>query len=198
VDGDVQVLAARLQHLLVEQRVAGVGADGFRAQVFRPERGQDADHHHPGTLGLRSLLGGIELVTHLTLVLRDAVTLQDPRRDVDLEVEAAELGHERGVVDAREDLGVAHDRVTGVVDEVQFHLHPREGEVELEELPVQHLRQNVQAAMHLLPIALAVLAGEAPVGHVLAHAPSVPQTRVRVEGSGSRAAMVSPAEMGSR
>ena len=94
-DVDVQVLAARQEQLLVEQRVARVGADRLGGHVLGAQRRQDADHHHAGALLVGPGVAVVELLAHLLLVLAGAVAHEALRRDVDLEVEPPELLDER-------------------------------------------------------------------------------------------------------
>ena len=101
--------------------------------------------------------------------LDDPVIGQPARRDVDLEVELAELGHEVGIGDRLEHLGVLHRRVAGVVDEVQLDLEAGHRTIDVEPRLAQHPREDVETLPHLLAIARAILAGELPALDVLAH-----------------------------
>ena len=65
------------------------------------------------------------------------------------------------------------------VDQVELDLHSRHGFVELEPLLAQHPREHVEAAVHLVAIALAVLAGEGSAAYLLAHRPTLPESGAR-------------------
>jgi hypothetical protein len=57
---------------------------------------------------------------------------QPPGSDVDLNVEPAQLGLERGVGDGGQDLGVAHGRLAVGIDEVELDLQPGHRALEVE------------------------------------------------------------------
>ena len=135
------------------------------------QRGQDADHHHPRPLLVGPGVAMVELLANLLLVLAGAVAHEALRRDVDLQVEPAELLDERRAVDAGQHLGVAHGRVALGVDQVELDLHAGQRGLEVELLLGEHLGQDIQAAVHLVAVALPVLATECPARHVLAHKP---------------------------
>ena len=65
---------------------------------------------------------------------------------------------------------------------------PVSGRLEVELLLGQHLGQDIQAAVHLVAVALPVLAAECPARHVLAHGPKTcPIGHVRSSGRARRA-----------
>ena len=89
--------------------------------------------------------------------------------DVDLDVEAAQLGLEGGIGDGGQHLGVAHRRLTVPVDEVELDLEARHRTLEVETGLRQHPGQHVEAPAHLLPVPGPVLAGELPLVDLCSH-----------------------------
>ena len=204
VDGDVQVLAARGEDLLVDQRVARVGGDRLGGDVLGVEGRQRADHDDVRPDRPGALLGLVEAVPQLRLELRGGRAGQRRRAHVHLDVELAHLGLEDLVGDRGEDLLVAHRRVLLGVDQVELDLHAGQRPLEVELRLVEHPAEHVQAAPQLLPVAQAVPAGERPGLDLFAHAgrlPSVPRCAVRLArnrlvGTPGRAAASRPAVSG--
>jgi hypothetical protein len=168
-DVDLQVLPARREDLLVEQRVARVGAQRARVEVLAVDRRQDPDDHHVRPGGARAVLGVVEAPADRLLELGEHRRGELPRRDVDLDVELPELGLEVGVGDGLEHRGVGQRGAAVVVGQVELDLQPERSARRLEALVGQHAREDVQRRAHLLAIALAVGTAEHPGGNVLAH-----------------------------
>ena len=80
------------------------------------------------------------------LELRRARGREQARRDVDLDVELAELGLEVRVGDRLEHLGVAHRGVARIVDQVELDLAADRRPLGVEARLAQHAREHVQAA----------------------------------------------------
>jgi hypothetical protein len=169
-DGDVQVLTPCREDLLVEQRVARVRAQRPRVQVLVAEGRQDAHDHHVRADLVRLVLRRVERAADPLLQRVEDVALQQLGRDVDLDVELAELGDERVVGDPLEHLGVRHRRVAGVVGEVELDLEADRALLRVEARLAEHPREHVEVALDLVAVALTVLAGELRRGDVLAHA----------------------------
>jgi hypothetical protein len=123
-DDDLEVLAARGEDLLVDELVARVGGECLGVQVLLADRRQDAHDHHVVVALARALVGVVEARPDLLLELREHAALEAPRRDVDLDVELAELGDEVGVGEAVEHARVRERRIAGVVGEVELDLEP--------------------------------------------------------------------------
>nr|BFE71046.1 hypothetical protein GCM10020092_043470 [Actinoplanes digitatis] len=130
---------------------------------------QDADHHHVRADAAGVLLGVVEAGPQLAFQIGVLVAGQPARRDVDLDVELAQLGLEVGVGDRLEYLGVAHRRVGVVVHQIELDLHPGQRALELESRLPQHPREHVEAAPDLLPVPGSILAGECPLVDLFAH-----------------------------
>src|SRR4029079_14829667 len=88
-----------------------------------------------------------------------------------LDVQRGELGDEGGVGDALENLDVGERRVARLVGEVQLDLEADRAAVRVEARLGEHAREDVEAAAHLLAIALPVLAAEDLRFDLLAHEP---------------------------
>ena len=194
VDDDLDVLAPGVEDLPVEQRVARVLARRGRRHVLGPQRRQDPDHHRagPGLLGLR--VGGVERGPHRLLEGGEAEVGELAGRDVDLDVEPAELGLELGVRDRLEHLGVAQRRLEVAVDQVELDLQPGHRPLEVEARLGQHPRQRVEPAAHLLPVALPVLARELRRVDLGSHAHILAHRGPRAAPAASRARPHLPAE----
>ena len=95
--------------------------------------------------------------------------VEQPRRDVDLDVELAELGHERVVGDPLEHLGVCHRRVAGLVGQVELDLEPDRALLGVEARLAQHPREDVQVALDLVAVPLTVFTAEDLDPNVFAH-----------------------------
>jgi hypothetical protein len=150
------------------------------------ERRQDADHHEVGADLRRLGLGVVEAVPDALLELGEPAVLELLGRDVDLEVELAELGLEVGVGDRLERLEVLQCRVARVVDEVELDLQPGHRVVRVEPRLPQHASEHVQATTHLLAVARAVLAGELLLCDLFAHGETVVPTPASRHASGRR------------
>ena len=75
-DRDLEILAARREDLLVEQRVARVRAEHVGPEMFGRDRRQDPDDHHVRADRARALLGVVEARPRVALELREDVTLE--------------------------------------------------------------------------------------------------------------------------
>ena len=84
-----------------------------------------------------------------------------------------------GSADQLQDLLVDHRRVAGRVGEVELDLEAHAAPLGVEPGLGQHPGEHVQAALHLLPVPLTVLAGELPARDVLTHVPPLPRARPR-------------------
>lgn len=157
---DMQVLAPGGEHLVVEQSVARVLRQGRLAHVRLAQCGQGADHDQMGADRRGAVLGVVQGGADLGLPGVGAARRELPGRDVDLQVEPAQLGGPGGVRDRFEGVAVAHRRFAPVVDQVQLDLQADLGPLGLEPGLAQHLREGLQALLHLDPVAAAVLAGE--------------------------------------
>ena len=140
------------------------------------DRRQDPDQHHVRAHRARALLGAVEAAAHGLLELGGDAPLEQPRRDVDLDVELAELGLEVGVGDRLERAGVHHRRVALLVGEVQLDLEPDGAALGVEARLAQHAREHVEAGPHLLAVALPVLAREDRRGDFLSHGVTLSST----------------------
>lgn len=169
---DVQVLTARREHLVVEQPVPGVLRQRGGSDVLLPQGGQNADHDQSGADRAGALLGVVERGPDLGFPGVGAALRQPAGRNVDLEVETAQLGGPGGVRDRLEDVGVAHRRFGLGVDQVQLDLQAHLGPLGLEPRLAQHLREHLEALLHLDPVPAAVLAGEDQRRDVASHRPS--------------------------
>ena len=127
----VDVLAARLEDLLVDQRVARVRAQRLVREVLGAQRRQDADHDDVRAPAAERVLGVVEAGAQVAVSSSTAfVPASTARRHVDLDVELAEFGLEVVVGDRVEHVGVAHRRVAVLVDEVELDLEPGHRPVE--------------------------------------------------------------------
>ena len=169
-DADRDVLAAGGEDLLGQQLVARVGAQARGVHVSLGEGRQDADHHLVGADLGGLLLGVVERAPQALLERRQPTLAQLGRREVDLDVELAELGLEVGVGDRLEHLGVLQRRVAGLVDEVELHLQPGHRVVGVEARVAQHPREHVEVATHLLPVPRAVRPAELLLVDLFSHA----------------------------
>ena len=129
-------------------------------------------------IALRLVLGGVEAVADLLLELGEDLARQQARRDVHLDVELAQLGHERVVGDPLEHLRVRHRGVAGLVGQVELDLQPDRALLGVEARFAQHPREDVQVALDLLAVALAVLTAEDLRPDVLAHSRKVPENAI--------------------
>ena len=185
-DRDLEVLPARGEDLLVEQLVARILAEAVRGQVLLGDRRQDPDEHHVGADRARVLLGAVEARPHLAFELGEHPILEQAGRDVDLDVELAQLGLEVGVGDRLEGLGVDHGRVAGVVGEVELDLEPHRAPLGVEARFAEHAREHVEARAHFLAVALPVLARKDLRRYFLAHELSLPRAARRKPGPPAR------------
>ena len=162
------------EDLLVQQRVAGVGAEHLGSQLLGTDRGQDPDHHHVRADRPRPLLGGVEARPRVALEIGEHVAVEQPRRDVDLHVELPEFGLERRVGDRLQRGGVDQRRLARVVGEVQLDLEPERPRLRVEPRLGQHPREHVEVRPHLHAVALPVLAAEGSCSYLLAHEAIIP------------------------
>ena len=109
------------------------------------------------------------LRANLRLELLEAALEQLPRRDVDLQVELAELGDEVRVGDRVEHRSVLQRRLEIVVDEIELDLQADLRVLEVELAVGQHPREHVEAPAHLFAVLLPVLACEDLERDVFAH-----------------------------
>ncbi len=166
---DVQVLAARREDLVVEQPVARVLRQGALPDVLVAQGGEDARHDQVRADGTGALLRVVQGGADLGLPRVGTALGESPGRDVDLEVEPAQLGVPGRVRDRLQRVGVAHRGLGPVVDQVQLDLETHLGPLGLETRLAQHLRERVEALLHLDPVAAAVLAGEGERRDVPSH-----------------------------
>ena len=150
-----------------------------------------------GARAVGLVLGRVEARAHLLLELGEHRRREQPRRDVDLDVELRELGREVGVGDALEHVGVEQRRVARLVGQVELDLEPHRAPLGVEARLREHAREHVEARAHLLAVALAVLAAEDRGGDVLAHGSSRRSTRSRASASASLRAAARSSSPGS-
>ena len=160
VDRQVQVLPAGREDLLVEQRVARVGAERAGVQVVLGQRRQDPDHQQPRVRPLSGLLGVVEVGPDGLLEAGEHAALERARRDVDLDVELGELGLPVLVGDHLQHVLVRHRRVARLLGDVELDLEADRAPVGVEARLGEHAGEHVEAALHLLAVALAVLTRE--------------------------------------
>ena len=115
------------------------------------------------------------------LELGEHPALEQPRRDVDLDVELPQLGLKRLVGDRLEGDGVDERRVAVVVGQVQLDLETERPLLWMKARLRQHPREHIEAQPHLAPVALAVLPAEGPGGDLLTHAHSIRRQRRDVQ-----------------
>jgi hypothetical protein len=174
LDGDLHVLAAGGEDLLVQHLVALVGRHGVRVHVRLVQRGQDADHDQPGAGAAGLRVTGVEVVPDHLLQVGQGVPGQLARRHVDLQVELGDLGAPGRVGERGEHVGVAHGRCAAGVHQVQLDLLAHLGRVVLEQLLTQHPGEDVQGAPYLVPVLAPVLTAELDRLDVAAHGTSAP------------------------
>ncbi|NYD48586.1 hypothetical protein BJY14_004569 [Actinomadura luteofluorescens] len=115
------------------------------------------------------VVGVREMVADLRLQGSGALAAEFAGRDVDLQVELAQLGRPRRVRDRLEHVRVAHQRVAERVDQVELDLQAYVGALEVELGFAQHPGQYVEAPAHLVAIPPPVLAADGDRSHVPAH-----------------------------
>ena len=198
-DGELQILPARGEDLLVQDRVAGVGGERPGVQVLGAQRRQDAHQHHVRTDRVRLVLGGVEARADGRLELVEHLAVEQPRRQVDLHVELRELGLERVVGDPLQHLGVGEGRIAGLVGQVELDLQPDRPPLGFEARLAQHPREDVEVPLDLVAVPAPILAAEDGRGDVLAHGRDHTRTRAGQDSSAGRrpAGAVSPATAGS-
>lgn len=153
---DLEVLAARGAHLVVQQDVAvdlgEVGGD----QVLGGQGRQNTDHHdtggHLGGLAVGIAQAGAEFFGEL---------IEDPsgqpvRQDIDFQIALGQFSLEITARDALQDLGVHHPRQPVGTGEIQFDLQPHQVLGAVEPLLVQESPQSRQTLPQLSSIALRV------------------------------------------
>ena len=181
LDRDPHLLAAGREDLLVQQPVARVGRHGVLADVALPQRGQDADHHQVAAGLAGPGLGVPQAAPHAALELGQGVAGQRPRRDVDLQVELAELAGPARVGDRAEHLGVLQRGQANFVDQVQLDLQADLARLDVKPGFPQHPREYVQAATDLLPVGTPVLLAHGDRRDIPAH--QSPPTRLAMGSS---------------
>ena len=177
VDRQVQVLPAGGEDLLVEERVARVGAQHRAVEQRLAERRQDADHQQPRVRLLRALLGVVEARPHRRLELAEHAVGEAARRDVDLDVELGQLGLPVRVGDHLQHVLVGQRRVAGLLGDVELDLEPDRAAVGVEPRLGEHAREHVETPLDLLAVALAVFSGEDPGGDLVPHSAQSARSR---------------------
>ena len=172
-DRDLEILAPRGEDLLVEQRVAGVGAEHLGPQMLGVDRRQDPDDHHVRADRAGPLLRVVETGPRVALELGEHGALQQPRLDVDLDVELPELGLEAWVGDRLERGGVDQGRLARVVRQVELDLQPERAALGVKARFREHPGEHVETGPDLTSVTLAILAAEGPGGDLLAHSHSI-------------------------
>ena len=125
------------------------------------------------------LLGVVEVAPDGLLELGEHRALELARRDVDLDVELRELGLEVVVGDQLEHVRVRQRRVAGLLGQVELDLQPDRAPVGIEPRLGEHAREDVQAQLDLVAVALTVLAAEGGVGDFVAHGASLSRRSVQ-------------------
>ena len=169
VDRDPHVLTSRREDLLVQYPVPRVGRDRALVHVLFAQRGQDADRYEPAARAAGLLVGTVEAVPDLLFQVRYRVAGELAGRDVDLQVELAQLGRPGRVGDGVEHVRVAHGRLPPPVHQVQLDLHADLGGITSETVLTQHAGEHVERAPHLVAVLPAVLAGDLYRLNVAAH-----------------------------
>lgn len=119
---DEQILAACREDLLVDQVVAGVLRQGLPAHVVLPQGGQDADHDQMDADRPGALLRVVQRGADLLLPVVGATFGEPPGRNVDLQIEPAQLGVPGGIGDGVEHVTAPHGRLALRVGQVQLDL----------------------------------------------------------------------------
>jgi hypothetical protein len=119
-------------HGLVEGGVAGDGRHALDPEIGGPEGGQDADEQHLDAHLARLRDRPIERLVDLPLHPAQAIARQPQRLEVELEIEAAQLGGEVGVAQRLDQLEVARRRHAVGVDEEELLLGPDAADVGLD------------------------------------------------------------------
>ena len=173
--GDVEPdgLAATGQHLLVQQPIALVRRDRLLHQVVASQRGQDPDHGEVGVARFRGGGNRLQLLEQLLLEVAPLGAGQRARRQVQLEVPAAELGLELRGRQLLQDDVAGQRRFEVVTHQVQLDLESGDRLVVRERVAPQHCGQRVEAPVHVGPIPLAVVSTERCSVDLLAHALAV-------------------------
>ena len=173
LDVEVDVLAAGDEDRVVQGGVAVVGADPLALEVLGHDRREDADGDDVGPPAPCGVIGAGQRLPQVLLELEGGVARKRPRRHVELDVVARELGLVVGVGDLLEHLGVGEPGLEVLVDEVQLDLETRHGPVELEVALREHPLEDVQVLADLLPVALTLLARVALSADLFAHRTSL-------------------------
>jgi hypothetical protein len=97
-------VAAHPHDGLVQLVVARRGRDLFEADVFAPQRREDARQQHVRPGAARALPHEADDLSHLRLQTPQAVAFEQARREVGFEVEARNLGRQTRVADAPQHL----------------------------------------------------------------------------------------------
>ena len=135
------------------------------------ESAKDADGDDPRVGLLRLGLGPVERLAQALLELQGGVPRQGPRCDVELDVELRELGLVLGVGDGLEHLVVDEGGLLVLVDEVELDLQAGQRDLVVEGPLGEHPLEDIEVLADLFAVALALFAGVALRGDVLAHGP---------------------------
>ena len=117
----------------------------------------------------RPLVRVLQAGQQLRFQLVQGVTAQRPRRDIDLDVEPAELRGPGRVPDRVQHIRAAHRRRARIVHQVDLNLETHLPGGGLEPRIAQHPREHVQALTYLFPVAAAVLLADRDRWNVPAH-----------------------------
>ena len=174
LDLDPRFLAASREDLLVQQPVARVRGHRLFPYVDLAQGGQDADHRHPAAHPPGAVISAIHAFLYVFLQLGQRIAGQRSRRDIDLQVELAELGGPAWIVNGLQCLGALHRRRPGVIHQVELDLETHLLVPGIEPVLAEHLGEDIQATVHLLAVATPVLLAHGDRGNFPAHRPSTP------------------------
>ena len=175
------VLTAGVEHGVVEGGVADVLADPVTLEVLGHDGRQDADRDDAGVELGGALRRPVERAAQVGLEIEGGVAGQRPRRHVELDVVAGELGLVVGVGDLLEDRLVVELGAEILCDEVELDLDAGHRPVELELAVAQHAFEHVEVSTHLLAVLLALLACVSGLLDVGSHVPRQPHSSHRRE-----------------
>jgi hypothetical protein len=150
LDADLVVLPAQRGQRAVEREVPRVRRHVLEAEVGLPDRGQDAhEHGMDADLAARLAHARQELVG-LALEAGEAVAAEGQRVEVELEVEARDLGHEVRVADAVEHLRDDRGRAAVGIDEEELLLGADAPHALLDHPGVDHLLERPEVLQQVL------------------------------------------------
>ena len=173
LDRDPHLLAAGGEDLLIEQPVPRVGRHRLLTQIVLDDGGQDPHHHQPAAGPPGAFVGPVEALPDLVLEMAERIAGQLPGRQVDLQVELAELGLPGRIGQCAEYLGVLHRRAAGLVHQVELDLQADLLRIGLEPGIGQHPREDVQGLAHLLAIGAPVRLADVDRRDIPAHQTSL-------------------------